>query len=262
MTFMDQWFLIGGGIFALSSLLHLCALWMQSSRLKDWALRSLEGALVFWTLLLICWGFRFGEGGVSRFFLGLSGWGVALLYRLSLFKYNLQPMGSFIAVLATLFTFFSYLHTRPIQFDPHLSKWLLLIHIGLAMIGLIAFSFTAVFSVLYLIQARKLKSKNLAHIKSKKRLPSLHILDQLCLKGLLIGFPFYTLSLLLGSAQAMKTQDTLHLSYIIASGSWLIYGGVLQARLTAGWRGRKAAWLTLVALVGVVSVVAQYSLRS
>ena len=261
MSLMDQWFLIGGGIFAGSTLLHLCALWTNSDRYKKWALRSLEGALVFWFLLLICWGMRFGGEGISRFFLGLAGWGVALLYRGALLKYNLQTMGSFITALSTLFTLFAYLHTQPVQFNTDVSKWVLFIHIGLAMVGLIAFSFTASFSVIYLIQERKLKSKNLAHMKAKNRLPSLYVLDQLCLKGLLVGFPFYTVALLLGSAQAMKSQGSLHFSYIVASGSWLIYGGVLQARLTAGWRGRKAAWLTLVALVGVVSVVAQYSLR-
>jgi ABC-type uncharacterized transport system permease subunit len=258
---MNQWFLIGGSVFAGSTLLHLSALWTDSDRLKKAALRSLEGALVFWFLLLVCWGMRFGDQGVSRFFLGLAGWSVALLYRGALFKYNLQTMGSFITALSTLFTLFAYLHTQPIQFNAEISHWVLLIHIGLATIGLIAFSFTASFSVIYLIQERKLKSKNLAQMRTKNRLPSLYILDQLCLKGLLVGFPFYTVALLLGSAQAMKSQGSLHLSYIVASGSWLIYGGVLQARLTAGWRGRKAAWLTLIALVGVVSVVAQYSLR-
>jgi ABC-type uncharacterized transport system permease subunit len=52
------------------------------------------------------------------------------------------------------------------------------------------------------------------------------------------------------------------MSYVIAMISWLIFGSVLQARLTAGWRGQKAARLTLIAALGVFMVVASYTLRA
>jgi ABC-type uncharacterized transport system permease subunit len=44
--------------------------------------------------------------------------------------------------------------------------------------------------------------------------------------------------------------------------SWLIYAAILQARLTTGWRGRRAALLTLVGLVGLVGVLSSYLARS
>ena len=82
------------------------------------------------------------------------------------------------------------------------------------------------------------------------------------LQSLLIGFPFYTLALLVGSAQAFKAKTGIHMSYIIAFTSWIIFGIVLQARLTAGWRGQKAAWLTLMAALGVFIVVTNYAIRT
>ncbi|MEZ4466439.1 MAG: cytochrome c biogenesis protein CcsA [bacterium] len=77
----------------------------------------------------------------------------------------------------------------------------------------------------------------------------------------MVGFPFYTLALLLGSAQAVKSGETgVHLTYVLAVISWVIYGVVLQARITAGWRGRRAAILTSAGLITALVVVMQYSL--
>ena len=78
----------------------------------------------------------------------------------------------------------------------------------------------------------------------------------------MVGFPLYTLALLIGTIQALKSQGgALQLSYVVAVISWALYGGVLQARLTAGWRGRRAAWLTLIAFGGILFVLLRYSVR-
>jgi ABC-type transport system involved in cytochrome c biogenesis permease subunit len=37
--------------------------------------------------------------------------------------------------------------------------------------------------------------------------------------------------------------------------TWVIYGGLLQARLTAGWRGRKAALLSVLGFGAVLVTV-------
>ena len=65
----------------------------------------------------------------------------------------------------------------------------LVVHIGCAIAGLTAFAVSAAVSGLYLITARKLKSK--AWVLSSPRMPSLSVLDELNLKGLLVGFPLY-----------------------------------------------------------------------
>ena len=260
MMLMDQWFLIGVALFGLTTLIHLAALWRPEGVLSKISLRSLEGAIAFWGLLLVCWCLRFSSEGINRLLLGLSALGVAGLFRLSLTRYALHRAGSVVSALATLLATSSFMFSRPLSLHPDTSRWLLIIHIGLAMIGLIAFALTAVMSGLYLIQERRLKSKKISPTRGG-RLPSLFVLDELCLKGLLIGFPFYTVALLLGSAQAFRSQGELHFSYIVAFMSWLIFGGVLQARLTAGWRGRRAALLTLIAFSGVLIVVLQYNLR-
>ena len=93
----------------------------------------------------------------------------------------------------------------------------------------------------------------------KTKLPPLETLDQLSLRAVTIGFPFYTIALLLGTIQALKGGGAVKLAYLLAAVSWVIYAVVLQARLTAGWRGKRAAFMTVAGLVAVLTVVGLYS---
>lgn len=259
MRALDIWFLVGVALFVLSALVHLVALWRPSGRAPRLAARALDVGLVFWPLLLVCWWYHHGGEGLNRLLLGASAWSVGALYRASLLRYPLAPLGSVASGTAAALGALAFMFTRPVSLDPSVSRLALYGHIALALGGLTSFSVSAGASGLYLWVERLLKSKQ--RPSSGARLPSLSTLDALCLKGLLVGFPLYTLALLIGSAQAFKGQGGLHLSYVVSAGAWLVYGGVLQARLTAGWRGRRAAWLTIGAFLALLLVVAQYSVR-
>lgn len=257
---LDYWFLAGVVIFLTSALAHLTALWRVVGVAERVAWRAQTVALIYWPMLLTCWGLRFGEGGFSRLMLGSSAWAISALFWLSLKRYPLAPLGSIVSVISAILGAFAFLFTRPITLSENVSVWTLYVHIGLAILGITAFSVSAIMSVFYLWAERRFKTKQLR--PQGMKLPSLITLDQLSLRGLLIGFPLYTLALLVGTVQALKSHDgTIHLSYIVATVAWALYGGVLQARLTAGWRGRRAAWLTLLAFASVLIVLIQYSVR-
>ena len=262
MHVMDPWFFIGIILFTVSTCLYLLGLNRNQSFFTLWATRILNIALVFWFALLACWTLRFASIAPNRLFLGGSAGILALLYRLSLKRYTWHQIGSVVLSIVTVLAIFSLILSRPLSLDATMSRWLLIIHISLAMVGLIAFSISAIISGLYLIQSQRLKHKKHAMMNQKQNLPSLYILDQICLKSLLIGFPFYTIALLLGSVQAFQADIGIRMNYIIALISWIIFGIVLQARLTAGWRGQKAAWLTLAAAIGVFMVVIHYVIRA
>ena len=160
-------------------------------------------------------------------------------------RYPIDALGSFVAAVSTVlasFALFGSSAERPVLTDSW-SASVLWTHIGLAFVGLTAFAFASAVSVLYLIEARMLKLKK--HTTLKRRLPPLDILDRLAFKSILVGFPFYTIALLLGSMRAFTTgSGSVKLAYVFAFVSWVIYGVVLQARLMAGWQGRRAALLT------------------
>jgi ABC-type transport system involved in cytochrome c biogenesis permease subunit len=106
---------------------------------------------------------------------------------------------------------------------------------------------------MYLLQERQLKSKSLGAIYY--RLPSLEFLDLLGHRSLLIGFPLLTAGLIAGAIQAhhawgrFLTWDPTQVLSLLA---WVVYAGILQARLTAGWRGRKAAILSILGFCAVL----------
>ncbi len=187
-----------------------------------------------------------------------SAWSLGVIYLLLERRHNIQALGSSVAALSTVLSTFSILVSSGGEtlLSGPLADWVLWIHIALAFVGVTAFALAAAVSGLYLVVSGRLKRK----LSISKTMPSLNTLDGLSLRTVIVGFPFYTIALLLGSAQAMRTgTGEVKLAYIFAAISWVIYGVVLQARLTAGWRGRKAAILTIAGLISALVVVGLYS---
>jgi ABC-type uncharacterized transport system permease subunit len=249
----------GVGLFAGSTAAYLAALWTSKPGVLRAAHVLLGLTVLLWVGILAASVPHLAEGGVTRFYLGGSAIGLSGLYLVLVRRYPIAGLGSFVSALATLLAVFAMFAQRQNVTDPTLVDWLLRIHIALAFVGVTAFAFSTALSMVYLMQARMLKQK--AKTELRRRLPPLDVLDRLALRGIVVGFPFYTVALLLGSAQAIRTEH-LRGSYVLAIISWVIYGVVLQARLTAGWRGRRAAILTIFGLILALSVVAQYGFRS
>jgi cytochrome c-type biogenesis protein CcsB len=128
------------------------------------------------------------------------------------------------------------------------------IHIALVLIGAAVFGIAFSLSVVYLIQERLLKTRQRGSLTS--RLPSLEQLDRLNYRCLACGFPLLSLGILSGGVWAVSkgdrfwAWDTLEVFSLL---TWLIYAGLLQFRLTAGFRGRRAAALTIIAFGLVIA---------
>jgi cytochrome c-type biogenesis protein CcsB len=93
---------------------------------------------------------------------------------------------------------------------------------------------------------------------AESRLPPAAALDALAYRIIAFAFPIWTFAVIAGALWAQETwgrywgwdpKETW--SFI----TWTIFAGYLHARATAGWRGRKAAW---VAMVGFVSLLITY----
>jgi ABC-type uncharacterized transport system permease subunit len=128
------------------------------------------------------------------------------------------------------------------------STWLI-VHIVLALLGYAALIFTAVAAVAYLMQERQLKQKQ---THSYYRLfPPLGTLDELISRTLGAGFVFITISIVIGIVWAYIEHGATWIDNgLISSASitWAIYLALIFFRVSAGWRGRKAAILAIVAL--------------
>ena len=76
-----------------------------------------------------------------------------------------------------------------------------------------------------------------------------------------VGFPLFTLSLLLGAFYAVQTHSGLTYSWVMAIVAWVVYLGGIQTRLVMGWQGGRAAKATVLGFVVLMAVATSYALR-
>lgn len=130
------------------------------------------------------------------------------------------------------------------------------LHVIFALIGYAGLTVAFAAGLMYLLQFRALKSKRFGAIF--RFFPPLDTLDRLGRTGVIAGFPFLTLALLVGWAWTARFQDAVtpanpKLVWVIVS--WFVFVGAIAARLGGGRRGQRAA---LVSVVGFVVVVVVY----
>jgi len=86
-------------------------------------------------------------------------------------------------------------------------------------------------------------------------LPALEVIDEIGYRSLLLGFPFMTLGLIAGTVVAQATYgrvDFLDPKIFLSILMWVVYLIMLYTRWTAGWRGRRAAYLASLAFLAAV----------
>lgn len=126
--------------------------------------------------------------------------------------------------------------------------WLTL-HVVLILIGIAALLVTALSSLFYLVQERRLKSKKSGTFFD--RLPPLATLDNLISSSMGIAFVFITLGVILATTWAFVEHGTSWISdgkIVLSLVTWALCLVMVFLRASAGWRGRKAAWMALVVL--------------
>jgi ABC-type transport system involved in cytochrome c biogenesis permease subunit len=180
---------------------------------------------------------------------------IAVLFLLLYWRLKLESLSVFVFPLVFLLTLLGSLRGPGAGFPSEgvRSAWLL-VHVVLVLVGYAALLFTGVASVLYLVRERQLKRKTSRG--PFDRLPPLGVLDELTWKTMAVGFIFITLAVIAGSTWAFVEWKRRWLSdprIVISLVTWLLYLVMVFLRVTAGWRGRKAA--VMVITLGGFSVL-------
>jgi cytochrome c-type biogenesis protein CcsB len=174
----------------------------------------------------------------------------AVAYLFALRKYDLRWLGLLvsIAVLLTLGTAITVLYRPSAPLVPALKSTWLVIHVSAAIISGGVFLLANVIAAAYLyLDAMEQRGERSAWAK---RLPSLEVLDQLSYRLVAFVFPLWTFAVIAGAIWAEHAWgrywgwDPKETWAFI---TWVGYAAYLHARVTVGWRGRKAAWLCLLA---------------
>jgi ABC-type uncharacterized transport system permease subunit len=131
-------------------------------------------------------------------------------------------------------------------------------HITLATAGIALFAVAAGGAVVYLLEERRLKR----HKSALKHGIALETLDRLNRRCITFGFPLFTVAMITGAVWVARLSDTFFTpQYAISTVAWLLYAALLVARLTAGWRGRRAALMTIAGFATALTVLLFYVIR-
>jgi ABC-type uncharacterized transport system permease subunit len=179
---------------------------------------------------------------------------IGLLFLFLYWRYGYESLAVFIFPMVFVLTLVGELGSPVAQWsDERVRGAWLLVHVVLVLIGYAALLLTAVTSIMYLIRERQLKTKKAGASKS---LPPLGTLDALMSRALSIGFVFITLAVIAGSTWASIDVGPGWIKnprIIISLLTWGLYLVVVFFRVTAGWRGRRAA-IMVIALVGCSAI--------
>jgi len=186
---------------------------------------------------------------------------IVLVYLVVLIRIDLRYLGTFITGLVVVLLGAAaanfYVIVTPLV-DPLKSVWLV-IHVFVASLSTALFALAFALSVMQLLQSRR--ERLLAEQASKsgpgflRTLPEAERLENLAYRFAVVGFIFWTFTLIAGAIWAQDAwgrywgfdvKETW--TFII----WVLYAGYIHARATRGWRGTPSAWLSITGFTAVI----------
>jgi ABC-type uncharacterized transport system permease subunit len=243
------WLRVAAALYSIGLLHAILTLVRRREHLFRVALAAFSLGSVFHCVSIIEEGVLNHRCPIANFYetLSMCAFLVVVVYLGVHFRYKLPSLSVFIFPLVFVMSLVATFGNPVTSFSsPILKSAWLTVHIVLVLLGYATLLFTAVASVLYLFQERELKSKK--PNRFYYRLPALGTLDELISKFMGIGFALITLAVIAGSTWAFLAlqgdwirQPKIAISFF----TWGTYLAMVCLRVTAGWRGRKAALMTI-----------------
>jgi len=192
-------------------------------------------------------------------------WILAMFYLYGSIHHSRLTWGMFVLPLVLGLVMLAAIFSRSATYQPTSGllhdlvfsrgeKLLGVIHGMLVLLAAVGISVAFVASVMYLVQARRLKTKT-APLQGP-RLFSLERLEQMNRRAILLSFPLLTVGLLVGVAlqyqHGVFTDGWTSPKILSTVGLWLVFAILLYLRYRAHAPGRQVAWLTMLAFVVLI----------
>lgn len=180
---------------------------------------------------------------------------------------RVRSIGMFVLLPIVILVFVAgtVLYVPASSLVPALQTYWLVIHVLAISVATGMLMLSGVASGLYLLRTRSHPSRTATGRSgtadaTRQRapiaaLPSPDTLDRIAYRTAIVAFPVYTFAVLAGAMWAEAAWgrywgwDPKETTAFI---TWIIYAGYLHARATAGWRGRRAAWIPLLGLAAIL----------
>jgi cytochrome c-type biogenesis protein CcsB len=193
-------------------------------------------------------------GNMYEFIVAISAMAVIAMVA-AILRYRAHYIGLFVLapVVFALGVAVAVIYTPAGALVPALQSYWIAIHVTAMIVASGLFIVGAVSTVLYLAAERH-ERRAAAGLPSRlagilEHLPRALVMDRLAYRSILFAFPVWTFGIMAGAIWADNAwgrywgwdpKETW--SFI----TWVVYAGFLHARATAGWRGRRAAYIQLV----------------
>jgi ABC-type uncharacterized transport system permease subunit len=197
-----------------------------------------------------------------HYMMSLAAMLAALTYALVRWRWRIDIVGAFVAPIALTFLLASRWAAGVAREIHPLRSALLPWHVAANLGGVALFSLASAAAVAYIIEERLLKEKKLEG--AFQRFPPLEALDRAGHRFLSLGFPLLTFGILTGSLWAHEVEAggvSAIARAVLGYLSWGLFGSVLVLRAAAGWRGRRAAYGTILGFGVTVVVLILYVLH-
>jgi cytochrome c-type biogenesis protein CcsB len=173
--------------------------------------------------------------------------GVLVTYMYFEHKYHQRVLALIAMPVALVMMLYAW--TIPSTIEPLVpalqNNLLLTVHVAVAIIAYGSFAIAFGAALLYTIQPEG----------GRWGLPKPQVLDEIGYRAVVVGYPFLTLTIILGAVWANTawgtywSWDPKETASLV---TWLIYGAYLHARVVRGWRGQRAAWLLIIGFAAVL----------
>lgn len=141
---------------------------------------------------------------------------------------------------------------------PALDSYWLVIHIMVAVLAVGVFTLSFGLSILQLLQTRRLNKQKAGEevpMRFMSSMPDAVRLEDFAYRLAIIGFVFWTFTLIAGSIWAEAAWSRYwgwDVKEVWTFVIWVLYAGFIHARATRGWRGSRSAWLNIVSYAAVI----------
>ena len=185
-------------------------------------------------------------------------WMSVVSFLVILWRYKRPILGVYVSPLVVALIVIASLLPNDVstQLVPALQSYWLPIHVVLAALGEGAFLVATAVSIMYLIIARRRARAAAASHGAIAGGISLETLDEVNYEALSIGYPLFTVGALFAGAiwayEAWGSFWSWDPKEVGALVIWLFYTLFLHARFNRGWRGKKAAWMSVVGFVMIL----------
>lgn len=199
---------------------------------------------------------RWPWGNMYEFLTAIS-FAAVTAFVVVMFRYRARFLGAFVmaAAVVALGAANIWLYDSVGPVSPALNSYWIAIHVTAAIIATGSFTVAGAATILYLLKDRAESRGGVAAGGVLSRIPSVESLDRLSMRVTTFAFPIWTAAIIMGAIwadQAWGRYWGWDPKEIWSFVTWIIYAAYLHARATAGWKGRKAAILSLVAFAALM----------